>query len=255
MEQANVFLKGFAGAAERSGASKRTRSKSRDLAEKGFVYGGRLYGYDNHPAGGEHAGLKDPPKVRVVNPEQADVVLRVFRVYADGMGHRAIRDMLNSENVRGPRGKWTQTAVRDMLANEAYIGIVTWGRFRSVVRKGRTVNVPQPVSEWIRREIPGMRIVDDDLWAKVQARREARRSATPRGRGGRLMGRTRQEDLRSHHLLSGLMTFGLAAAPYGSKRRSGAARARSTPRAGTCAAPSRPAGSRAARTASASRRM
>ena len=93
------------------------------------------------------------------------------------MGHRAIRDMLNSENVRGPRGKWTQTAVRDMLANKAYIGIVTRGRFRSVVRKGRTVNVPQPVSEWIRREIPGMRIVDDDLSAKV--RRGARPGAAP----------------------------------------------------------------------------
>ena len=199
--QAMTMLRGFAGAAERSGASKRTRAKAVALAKAGNVTGGRCYGYDNVEAAGG--------KVRHINEGQAEVVVRIFRDYADGQGHKSIRDRLNAEGVKGPRGKWASTTIRDILANEVYRGTVTWGKFRVMVRKGKTVNVPVPETEWLRREAPEMRIVPEDVWLRAQARREARRQATPRGRGGRLMGRSSQADQTSQHILSGLMVCGV----------------------------------------------
>ena len=199
--QAMTMLRGFAGAAERSGASKRTRAKAVALAKAGNVTGGRCYGYDNVEAAGG--------KVRRINEGQAEVVLRIFTLYADGQGHKSIRDRLNAESVKGPRGKWASTTIRDILVNEVYRGTVVWGRFRVMVKRGRTVNVSVPETEWLRREAPEMRIVPEDLWVRAQVRRDARRQATPRGRGGRLMGRSRQADQNSAHMLSGLMTCGV----------------------------------------------
>ena len=205
LDQAQVMLTGFAGSAERKAASDRSRDKAVQLARAGFVHGGRVYGYANQQGQGG--------KVRTVNPEQAEIVRRIFQLYADGAGHRGIRDQLNLEHVKGPRGKWATTTVRDILSNPIYTGIVRWGRMRVAVKKGRRVNVPVPEDQWIAKEMPGMRIVSDEVWKAAQARREQRRQVTPRGKGGRLMGRTSQDDIRSQHLLSGFLSCKVCGGP------------------------------------------
>ena len=59
----------------------------------------------------------------VPNPEQAQVVRRIFKEALSGLGTRAIARMLSAEGVRSPRSKrWNATVVRGILLNEKYVG-------------------------------------------------------------------------------------------------------------------------------------
>ena len=60
-----------------------------------------------------------------------------------------------------------------MLSNEMYIGRMVWNkrRFTKHPITGKYTSRPNPKSEWAVKEIPHLRIIDDDLWDRVQARR------------------------------------------------------------------------------------
>lgn len=84
------------------------------------------------------------------------------------------------------RKGWVASSIRDILANEAYIGWWTW-------RKRRWVRDPdsghrQPRSraadEVMRREFPDRRIIEQQLWDRVRAR-AAEVSAKYKGKGTR----------------------------------------------------------------------
>jgi site-specific DNA recombinase len=66
-------------------------------AEQGYVTGGKCYGDTNQREG---AFVK-----RVINPDEAAVVRRVFEMYAAGVGMLTIAHKLNEEHVRCPRGR------------------------------------------------------------------------------------------------------------------------------------------------------
>lgn len=75
---------------------------------------------------------------REIVPEEAEVVKRIFRMFAEGMSGRAIASQLNAEHVPSPRGRagaWTHTAIvgsprkgLGILNNELYIGKMVWNR-------------------------------------------------------------------------------------------------------------------------------
>ena len=60
-----------------------------------------------------------------------------------------------------------------MLSNEMYIGRMVWNkrRFTKHPITGKYTSRPNPKSEWTVKEIPKLRIIEDDLWDRVQARR------------------------------------------------------------------------------------
>ena len=59
----------------------------------------------------------------VVEPGEATVVKRVFQMYLDGMGTRAIANRLNKENIPTRRGKqWYHTTIMTMIRDEKYTG-------------------------------------------------------------------------------------------------------------------------------------
>ena len=61
----------------------------------------------------------------VINPEQADVVKRVFAEALSGKGGESIASGLNSDGIQPMKGNhWTATTIRDMLGNEKYTGDV-----------------------------------------------------------------------------------------------------------------------------------
>src|SRR5439155_657808 len=85
------------------------------------------------------------------------------------------------EHVPAPRARgWTQGGVRQALKNPVYVGELVWGKVKTTIRRGREVLVPRPESEWRRFTNPALAIVDADLWARVQARRESQRRSIPR---------------------------------------------------------------------------
>lgn len=175
----------------------------------GFATGGKTYGFSTvpepNPPQPEH-----PRKVRVIAPDEAAVVVRIFEMYAGGMSLKGIAARLNDEGIRAPHDNgrgykngrgWGHTTILSMLKNEQYVGV--WGRNKEkwvpVPGTARYRRIPRPSSEHVRKEIPELRIVSADLWARVQ-RRNSRR---PRG-GGRPAGSG-----KTTALLSGLLRCGV----------------------------------------------
>lgn len=66
-----------------------------------------------------------------------------------------------------------------ILNNPLYIGRIVWNRSQKVrdPYAGRCVTRQRPDNEWVWSEAGDLRIVPDDLWSRVQARREAQRWA------------------------------------------------------------------------------
>lgn len=60
----------------------------------------------------------------VVNPEQAETVKLIFRLFLEGMTPHSIAAELTSRSIKTPSGKdvWNQQPVRRMLSNEKYKG-------------------------------------------------------------------------------------------------------------------------------------
>lgn len=60
----------------------------------------------------------------VVNPEQAEVVRLIFRLFLDGRTPHSIASELTRRGIKTPGGKdvWNQQTVRRMLSNEKYKG-------------------------------------------------------------------------------------------------------------------------------------
>ena len=63
----------------------------------------------------------------VVDPEQAEVIKRIFDLYINGTGARKITLMLNDEGIPSPTGiKWNQKTILKILSQEKYTGDTLW---------------------------------------------------------------------------------------------------------------------------------
>jgi DNA invertase Pin-like site-specific DNA recombinase len=184
---------------------------------EGYNPGGGCYGYRNLPVY-DHTrkGYYGMPYVKAVrqeiDPETSLIVLRIFNAYAGGMSFKGIASMLNQEGIptsQGPRSKreasWSRGALRTILANTRYIGKIAWGTTVENIdpESGRRVREDVPQELWDTREAPELRIISDELWAKVQAVRGQKVTFGIQKTGG--MERTAAS---RRYLLSGLMKCG-----------------------------------------------
>jgi site-specific DNA recombinase len=175
----------------------------------GFATGGKTFGFSTvpepNPQQPEH-----PRKVRVVVPHEAAVVLRIFEAYAEGKSLRGIASALNDDGVPAPhdsgRGNkkghgWGHTTIFTMLRNQQYVGVWIWNKEKWVQIPGtsRYRRIPRPESEHVTTEIPELRIVSPELWAKAQARIPSRAPSKSRPAGS---------GKRGSSLLSGLLRCG-----------------------------------------------
>jgi site-specific DNA recombinase len=147
---------------------------------RGRVPGGRCYGYDVTPVVNSDGSVEFGH--RAINEEEAAVVRRIFREYAEGVPPRTIAHKLNAEGVPSPRGtEWRAStingsAARDygILRNPIYVGRIRYGRVRMVrdpnSRKRLSRVDVQP--DIVEGEAPHLRIIDDALWSIVQERKE-----------------------------------------------------------------------------------
>lgn len=218
-----MAARGFAAEVERAKARQRTRDAMHARAKRGHVTGGVVYGYRNVPvfSGTDASGNPIRSHVRhEIEPEEAEVVRGMFRMFADGYGLRTIARTLNADpqhqplsaryfggrRVSPPRkgsGSWAPSGVNAMLQNERYRGVQVWGRHRNTDKGGKTrQRVPQAERGWVSTEAPDLRIVPDDLWHLAQSRRRTRH-VVPGPRAFRV----------SQSLLSGIGSCGLCSSP------------------------------------------
>ena len=120
------------------------------------------YGYDLDPE----------TKKRVVNAVEAEVVVRVFSLYAEGWDIYRIVKMLNGEGVRTKMGKaWSRVGLHRMLSNSSYIGVDYYGKTRSVgVHLGGGKQVATPREEWIEIRGHTPALISETLFQTVQGR-------------------------------------------------------------------------------------
>jgi DNA invertase Pin-like site-specific DNA recombinase len=176
----------------------------------GFATGGKTYGFrtvpECNPPQPDH-----PRKIRVVAPDEAAIVVRIFEQFAAGTSLKRIASLLNEEQIPAPhdngrghkRGRgWGHTTIRSMLRNAQYIGVWIWNKESWVQVPGtnRYRRVPRPESEQVRKEMPELRIVSTELWDRVQARMRSRAPGRSRPVG---------TGKRGASLVSGLLRCGV----------------------------------------------
>ncbi|MGB7324093.1 MAG: recombinase family protein, partial [Rubripirellula sp.] len=175
---------------------------------------------DGKAAGGVGYGYTvGEPGVRLIDPQEALVVIRIFNMFADGVSPRAIAKTLNDEGVAGPKGGiWKDTTIRGqrdrgtgLLNNEAYIGRLIYGRtqYKKNPKTGRRVPRPQPEENLTIKEVPDLRIIDDELWSRVKERQKQNTIVMPRDGDNRALNRKH----RKVHALSGTLICGCCGGP------------------------------------------
>ena len=184
-------------------------ARARDL----FSTGHKPYGYGSAATRKElRKGKEVASHFRItINEDYAEVIRRIFKLYAQGYGRIYIAKFLKQENIPPPiaNGKgWKTSTIQRILRNEKYVG--QW-RFRQITYSidpdtGRRVAKPRQRHEWIESFREDMRIVPQDLWDKVQERlkenMEIRKKNPSKSHKAIFGSRNRIDNL---HLLSGVM--------------------------------------------------
>ncbi|KQP85495.1 hypothetical protein ASF60_05190 [Methylobacterium sp. Leaf113] len=164
----------------------RTQFGIRDMAREGKFPSGPCFGYVKVPG---------QPGVLDIDPAAAAAIVRVFEMRAEGIGRNSISKILNQEGFKGVAGRqFVHQTVKGILNNDRYRGMLVYGRHKILkdTETGvRSVHA-NPRSNWIVAEVPGARIVDQDLWDRARAV-ELQRAVVPE----------RTTDERPSYLLSG----------------------------------------------------
>ncbi|WP_180902318.1 recombinase family protein [Martelella soudanensis] len=225
ISELHVGLKGTMNALFLKDLAAKTHRGIRGRVEEGKSGGGLCYGYKVVK---QLDARGDPIRGdREIDDAEANIVRRIFREFASGVGPRTIARTLNEEGIPGPNGKpWGDTTIRGhvkpgtgLINNELYIGRLIWNRLRYIKdpSTGKRVSRLNPESEWLTREVPELRIVDDELWQAVRERQAAiadkyanvTEAVRKHHKKNQLNGKRRPRSL-----LSGLVFCGCCGGPY-----------------------------------------
>ncbi|HEY6432147.1 MAG TPA: recombinase family protein [Acetobacteraceae bacterium] len=185
-------------------------------ARAGRIPGGLAYGYRvvTPAPGSKEAGE------RTIDPAEAAIVRRIFRDYAAGKSPRGIARELNTDAIPGPGGRpWGDTTIRGqvdrgtgILNNTLYIGRLSWNRCSYVKdpRTGRRVARVNQADQREEREVPELRILEQELWDRTHTRQATLRFDMGRDGDGNALNRAH----RRQFLLSGLLVCGCCGGGY-----------------------------------------
>jgi site-specific DNA recombinase len=210
----HIGFKGTMNALFLKDLAEKTRRGLRGRVEDGKSAGGLCYGY--RVVKTLNAGTVTTGEREVV-PEEARIVERIFREFIAGVSPKQIAMNLNREGVAGPfGGAWSPSTIygngrrgTGILNNELYIGRLVWNRLRYVKNPdtGKRVSRLNPESEWMRKEVPDLRIICDELWTDAKERQEhGRRAINTIGNPGGAR--------RPQYLFSGLTKCGVCGAGF-----------------------------------------
>jgi site-specific DNA recombinase len=209
----HVGLKGTMNALYLTDLRVKVRRGLEGRVRQGRSGGGLCYGYDVV----REIDVRGEPVYggRSIDDAEAAVVRSIFEAFAAGKSPRVIARELNAQRISGPGGRpWSETTIRGhalrrtgILHNELYVGRLVWNKQRYLKdpNTGKRLARINPESEWIVTNVPELRIVDDDLWHRVQGR-----LATIRGSERVRKARAKKFwlDRRPKHLLTGLVICG-----------------------------------------------
>src|SRR5262245_25160319 len=197
----------------------RTHEAHLQRIRQGMCVGGRIFGYRNVDvfAGVDEHGRPLRSHVeRQIESAEAAVVVRIFELFASGLGLKAIAKRLTNEQAIHPKPfrrsdglapimGWSPTTIRAVLCRDLYRGVLVWNRSRKRDDWGQKHQHPRPESDWQRVPVPQLRIVSDELWSRVASRLADTKGKTAlNAASGRVPGRPPKHGIAN--LLAGLAT-------------------------------------------------
>jgi len=154
---------------------------------------------------------------REIEATESTIVERIFRDFVAGVSPKQIAKNLNREGIPGPFGGARSPSTiygnakrgTGILNNDLYVGRLVWNRLRYMKNPdtGKRVSRLNPETEWMRKEVPQLRILSDKLWAGAKHRQERGRHAV-RTAGNPVGAR------RPQYLFSGLTKCGVCGAGF-----------------------------------------
>lgn len=154
----------------------RVKDTAKKLVAQGKFMGGKApYGYILQHSG-EISKHGRALKHLVICPEQAEVVRHIYDLsLTKEYGSAKIACTLNTnEQYRrlAPNDVWKGGTITSILTNPIYCGYTAYNRRERLNGRNRSLNS----SEWIlaNKPNPDIIIIDEDIWMKVQKKREIR---------------------------------------------------------------------------------
>ncbi len=183
---------------------------------RGFSAGENVYGYYTKPVGELKLNKKGQAKyegmVHKIDPEEADIVRRIYKEFIGGKSISKIARKFNQDRIptkRGYSGGWNTSSISRILKNEKYTGLWIWRKSKNVrdPLTGKRKQVPRPKEEHLSIFKKELAIVDKETWEKAQKRWRELKGTWP-VRKSMQEGQTKQKSYiygSPSHLLAGLM--------------------------------------------------
>ena len=132
-------------------------------AREGRWNGGVVLGYDLVELPNE--GKKRKNTRLEINEREANTVRRIFELYSQGHGYKAVVNRINKEGHKTKRnGEFAVSTVKEILQNPVYIGKIRYNVRQDWSKKRRNnINANPILSDGIHESI-----IDVETWDKVQ---------------------------------------------------------------------------------------
>lgn len=148
---------------------------SRDLSKKGNAAKKRRQEKGKPIITNRTWGFKNINGEILIDEEEAKLVTRIYKLFADGFGGRVVARILRDEGIRNRNGKTlSENTIRDIVKNPLYKGIAVMNKEHFDFEAKKIIKNPE--SEWIYREGVVPQIVNDDLWERANAQINGRKT-------------------------------------------------------------------------------
>ncbi len=179
VDELQIGFKGTMASLFRKDLADKIRRGQSGRVAAGRIPGNIVYGYRKvlklDARGEPERGLRE------IDPDQAEVVRRIYREYLAGESPLAIARRLNAEGIPSPSGRnWNVSAINGdttrlngILCNPIYVGELVFNRTTMVRDPVTRRRVPrnQPPELWQRTSVPDLQIVDRASWDAVRERK------------------------------------------------------------------------------------
>jgi site-specific DNA recombinase len=116
------------------------------------------YGYD----------YDESIKNYIINPDEANIVKRIYSMYINGNGLNKIANILREDCIKTKKGGvWASATIKSILSNEVYIGNLIQGKSKSIdvtIKNRKKI----PKSDWNKHENSHDAIIDINTFHQVQ---------------------------------------------------------------------------------------
>ncbi len=134
-----IHIRGFINELYLDDLRKKTMRGLEGQKLRGFSTGEHVYGYRTEPVGELKVNKKGPAKyegmVHKIEPEEADIVKRIYKEFISGRSACRITKKLNQDKIptkKGYSGGWNTSTVSRILKNEKYMGLWIWRKWKNV---------------------------------------------------------------------------------------------------------------------------